>query len=237
MLNGLGIYLQETIKGAIRHPEAHSVARTVRILPRWYRSRHLSLVEAGLPWFAFDAIDFLSDRVRPDWTVFEYGMGGSTIFFLSRVHALHSVDSSAEWHEKLAVRISRFDNAGKWTASLVPGEPADRPLGAGAAAQLESFLSSDGRDYKKYAQVISSYPDGHFDCVLVDGRARPSCLFAGQAKLRPGGWLILDNAEREHYQPAGAFLDSQGWKRWRFYGPIPTSLHFSMTEFWQKPEA
>lgn len=62
-------------------------------------------------------------------------------------------------------------------------------------------------NFKAYASAIDAYPDGHFDVVMVDGRARTSCLVHALPKLRKGGLSILDNAEREHYTVKSAVLD------------------------------
>jgi predicted O-methyltransferase YrrM len=46
---------------------------------------------------------------------------------------------------------------------------------------------------------IDAFPDGAFDVVLVDGQARPSCLKHAYTKVKPGGMLILDNADVPEY--------------------------------------
>jgi predicted O-methyltransferase YrrM len=37
-------------------------------------------------------------------------------------------------------------------------------------------------------------PDDHIDFVLVDGITRQTCVRSSMGKLKPGGLLILDNA-------------------------------------------
>ena len=54
-------------------------------IPRWTdalvaRKRPLDL---EIPWFSYAAIDFLEDYLQPEMSVFEYGTGGSTLFFFS----------------------------------------------------------------------------------------------------------------------------------------------------------
>lgn len=39
------------------------------------------------------------------------------------------------------------------------------------------------------------------DVIIVDGRDRVKCIQSAIPKLRSAGWLILDNSEREYYQP------------------------------------
>jgi len=56
-----------------------------------------------------------------------------------------------------------------------------------------------GCSFRQYASQIDAYPDEHFDILLVDGRARPSCIAHGAAKVKVGGLLVLDNADRAYY--------------------------------------
>lgn len=58
---------------------------------------------------------------------------------------------------------------------------------------------------------IKKFPDNYFDIVLVDGRSRPSCLFHSLNKVKKGGLLVLDNAEREYYLCKG-IIDKNKYK-------------------------
>ncbi|MBI1801757.1 MAG: class I SAM-dependent methyltransferase [Chloroflexi bacterium] len=42
---------------------------------------------------------------------------------------------------------------------------------------------------------LSEYPDGFFDLVLVDGLARDQCVRSSVPKVKPGGYLYLDNSD------------------------------------------
>ena len=66
-----------------------------------------------------------------------------------------------------------------------------------------------GASFERYVRAIDDYPDGHFHFVSVDGRARVACLERALAKVAPGGLLILDNSQRERYQPALSRLTEQ----------------------------
>ena len=45
-----------------------------------------SPLESELPWIAFDAIKYLDKRILPGDQVFEYGSGGSTLYFAKKVN-------------------------------------------------------------------------------------------------------------------------------------------------------
>jgi len=56
-----------------------------------------------------------------------------------------------------------------------------------------------------------------FDFVLVDGRARCFCLKAGWELLRPGGVIVLHDAQRTQYHDAvralGRAVFLEPWKQ------------------------
>jgi predicted O-methyltransferase YrrM len=43
---------------------------------------------------------------------------------------------------------------------------------------------------------------GSFDLVVVDGRARQSCLTHALPRLRGDGLVVFDNSARRRYRPA-----------------------------------
>lgn len=165
----------------------------------WLRSKQPNyLLNAPCPWLTFGAILALQERVRPGMSVFEFGSGGSTLFWLARGAAeVVSVEHDPAWHEVVAARL-----AGNVQTDLRLVLPESGAAG-GDVADPTRFLSDDeafrGFSFECYVRQIDPFPDGHFDILLVDGRARPACIAHGAAKVKPGGLLILDNAERSYY--------------------------------------
>ena len=102
----------------------------------------------------------------------------------------------------------------------------------------EQYASSDpqftGNSFQSYARQIERFTNQSFDIIIVDGRARPSCILHSIDKLKKGGYLIIDNTEREYYLSPFIFAFSK-WKVWKFYGPVPYSYNFSETTIFQKP--
>ena len=52
---------------------------------------------------------------------------------------------------------------------------------------------------RPYNGVCDRYEDDRFSLILVDGRDRMLCVESSVRVLKPGGFLMLDNAERKHY--------------------------------------
>jgi hypothetical protein len=73
--------------------------------------------------------------------------------------------------------------------------------------------------FAAYVAAIDAFPDGFFDLVVVDGRSRAACLDRAVPKIRPGGMLVLDDADRPEY--ADAIAELPPWPRRDFRGLRP----------------
>ena len=49
------------------------------------------------PLYTLTALDFLTDILRPEWRVFEYGSGRSTTWYVERCAEVHAVEHSGQW--------------------------------------------------------------------------------------------------------------------------------------------
>ncbi len=212
------------------------------LLSEWqfFRSWRTSLrpgaspFESGLPWLTFRATAYLSARMKPGYKVFEYGGGGSTLFFLGRGCSVTTIEHDQGWFELLGKKIS---TSRSWAGALVLPVPRNPPSACDPSDPL-GYGTSDERlkdfDFTKYVQTILAHPDGEFDIVCVDGRSRPACLAHSRAKVKQGGLLILDNAERDTYARAmklcmdgfEVVLDAPG--------SVPSCRWPSQTIIWQK---
>lgn len=129
----------------------------------------------------------------------EWGSGGSTRALLEvrpPIERLVSIEHNREWYDRVAaaVRDPRLE-----LHHLPPKEPApprtllNRKMQAwDARAEHEPAILAD---YVAFPATLGI----HFDFVLVDGRARRFCLKTGWELLRPGGALVLHDAQRTDY--------------------------------------
>ena len=62
-------------------------------------------LDLEVPWFSYAAIDFLDEFAEPHMNVFEYGSGGSTLFFARRAKSVLSVEDNRKWYELVSTRI------------------------------------------------------------------------------------------------------------------------------------
>jgi hypothetical protein len=204
---------------------------------RWRRDlqeKHSSVADEMM-WVTYPAIRFLKKNLRREMAVFEYGGGGSSLFFANRVSELATVEHDKEWFERFSVLLNakaEIDWNGMFVApekGAPSGDPGDPKL------YISDDKESAGFNFRAYASAIDAYPDEHFDLVLVDGRARPSCMMHAIPKVKRGGWLVLDNSERDYYLTKVQLLLEGNFKVVvDGMAPVPFSPSFSRTTIWRK---
>ncbi|MFN3876059.1 MAG: hypothetical protein ACK4L7_09135, partial [Flavobacteriales bacterium] len=178
----------------MRHTRPRPSWSALRYFMRWRSSRRpgRTSMDDRMPWLSFPAIDFLRRAARPGHRVFEFGGGGSTLFWADRVAEVVTVEHDAQWFA--ALQQAMQGARARWTALHVPADAGDlvpQPDPAEPAHFSSSDEPSRGKNYRRYAETILSYPDAHFDIILIDGRARPSCLALSVGKLKPGGLIAM----------------------------------------------
>jgi hypothetical protein len=210
----------------------------VQFYQRWRRSlqSQVDVLDNPIPWMPFAAIRFIENLLTKDAKVFEYGAGGSSLFFASRVQKVVAVEHNAEW----ARRVSDLAQERMLTNLEVMHIAPQPDAGAGERdpADLNSYASSDisfrEHSFQNYAASIDRFPTGFFKIVVIDGRARPSCSQHALPKIGSGDWMILDNAERSEYRHIHETLAGPEWRKVQFNGPAPYNREFWQTCFWQK---
>jgi Methyltransferase domain len=182
---------------------ARRIARQPRLgreFPRLLATGGRSTMRLRLPWLPFRLIDELEAVVRPGIRVFEYGGGGSTLWFLDRGAVVVTVEHDREW----ATTLERSIGAADWTLL--------RP--------------SIANGYAEYANTISTYADDWFDLVLVDGRARRHCVRRALPKVKPRGLLLVDDIHRKKHADA---VKKVPWPRRDVVGFAPGKLELGCT--------
>ena len=210
------------------HPTSFSFKQAKACLKPWLKSIAFSRgpLEDGWPWMPFIGIAMLEDRLSNLSKVFEYGAGGSSIFFADRVGELVSVEHDSVWFEAtqkaMLKKVSRPKF--KWRGLLAESQKLDTPNDLASDDPL-SYASSDesfaGHSFYNYASQIDQYPNEYFDVVLIDGRSRPSCFMHAVNKVKFGGYIILDNAERASYHFIEETAEKLGFEIEEIWSPGP----------------
>ena len=206
---------------------------------KWKRSLNpeSSSVKDEQPWITYDAIDFLKLNINSASKVFEYGGGGSSLFFVKRVKEVITVEHDLAWFQKLS-QIINEQQYSNWKGSFVFAQKGDIVVSPDKA-NPEHYSSEDeksiGYNYKDYVSFIDNYSDNYFDVVLVDGRSRVSCIKHSISKIKQGGFLILDNSDRNYYvEQLKEIIENNFEIIIDNYGASPYSQSFTKTTVWRK---
>lgn len=182
-----------------------------------------------VPWIGFKARIWLKAYLKKNMIVFEYGSGGSTIFISKRVAKLISIEHNRNWYKEVSKILcnQRISNCNYFL--IQPEKNTVNKI-------THKFEDTDcskhkGLNFEKYVKSIENYPNANFDLVFIDGGARVSCISHAIKKIRPGGYLLLDDSHRLQYRSALTSLDK--YKRIDFFGIIPYSFALCQTSIWR----
>jgi len=145
-------------------------------------------------------------------TVFEYGSGGSSVFFSRLAGEVISVEHNSEWYFIVKERVTAM-GINNWNGILI--EPENSTNIKSDTSDPDSYSTSDEQNknfsFEKYVKTIDQYPDNYFDLISIDGRARPSCLKHSVSKVKKNGYILLDNSDRPNYQRAISLFLTNGF--------------------------
>ena len=150
--------------------------------------------DVAVPWIPHAMRAIIESHISEDSIVFEWGIGGSTRWFAERVLWVTSVEHDCEWEEWWHNNYeSTYENV---TPLYIP--PVGSDVLTGMLSDPQAYRSSCvPGNFRNYASVIDKC--GMYDVILVDGRARASCMYHAISHVRPGGLLVLDNTDRDWY--------------------------------------
>lgn len=179
----------------------------------------------GKPWVTYRAVDFMEKVIGKDSLVFEYGSGGSTLYFAQKAKHLTSIEHHKEWYKIVDDVINQRNIV---NCEYILREPEPR-------SGHEYFRSTTDTKmaFKKYVTSINKFEDNHFDFVSVDGRARVQCVLEAIPKIKNGGYLMLDNSDRKDYFEAEMILRRMGSIEHRFFGLVGYDPVLAQTTIWQ----
>ena len=127
------------------------------------------------PTLSFRAIKVIDYILEPSFRCVEFGSGMSTPWLAKRCNYLLSIENDKAWYDRVSAMI---------------------------AANSFSHVRHELREANRYSD-LSDHDDGLFDFVLVDGLDRHGCVISAVPKIRPGGWIYLDNSDKDMTKPEG----------------------------------
>ena len=192
-----------------------------------------SNLENEMPWITYSSIDKLNKLLNIEMKVFEFGSGGSTLYYSKRVKEIVSVEHEPDWSNNVeniikAQKIKNIKILLRKAESHYNRSFSDLPYSSTMDKKYSGFA------FNNYVNTIDEFPDHYFDLIVIDGRARPYCLKHSLIKLKQGGFIVYDNVERLSYQDE-TFFSIKNWKIHTGFHPVAGSLSFSITNIYQKP--
>ena len=165
------------------------------------------------PWLPKAAINILDAIIEPGFRIVETGSGSSTFWFAQRAFYIHSFEHKSSWAVAVnnEAEVRGLKNIGVHLDTLYPGN---------------GFLENE--ILKKSVDEI-----GLFDLALVDGRGRAKSLETLFKWIKPGGWIALDNADRERYRRGREFLDERTKASFDIRDKIYPEMKNGFTTFWR----
>ena len=160
-----------------------------------------------IPWVTYSFIDFIKTRINKDHSIFEFGSGNSTFFYAKSAGKVVSVEHDQDWFNKIS---------------------ATKPVNS---EMIYCALETDG----KYCRMPLSL-EQKFNVIIVDGRDRVNCCMNAVDALTEDGVIVLDDSEREFYQPAIKYFATLGFKQLPFSGISPGLFYRKSTTIFYKEQ-
>jgi predicted O-methyltransferase YrrM len=123
------------------------------------------------PYYVPGAMKRLKTLLNRKSVVFEWGSGMSTKWFADQCESLVSVEHDERWYSRVSISLVHHENC-------------------------KLLMIAENKGFEEYVRVIDQYPDKSFDLVAVDGRDRIECVRHAISKVKPGGYLLLDDSHR-----------------------------------------
>jgi hypothetical protein len=159
-----------------------------------------------IPWFTYPCVDFLKEKTIIEATIFEYGLGNSSLFFQTRVKEIYGVESDKEWYKWIKKHTDDKANCNFILVELIN----------------EEYVNSISHFNKK------------FDIILIDGFLRNECIFHSIKYLNEKGVIILDDSQLLQYKESVDFLLNNGFKVLNFWGMTPITTFKKCTSIFYK---
>lgn len=133
------------------------------------------------PWMCPGTIKFCQTHLSPPMSALEFGSGRSSIWFSQRVQNLTSVEHDVNWYQSVKEKLEK-ENVTNINLRLIT---LDHPLSEPEHDFYEKIPS--------YVAILDEFDDGSLDLIIVDGHYRTTCAKNCFHKIKPGGYLLIDD--------------------------------------------
>ncbi len=199
---------------------------TPRYIWSWAKLGVYQRNHADHPWLTPLANQILEGVLLPTDIGLEWGSGRSTLWFARHLKHLTSVEHDKAWHAKIHQKIKERQLPVDYV--LCDEQPTADPAAS------------------PYVGVADRFQDYSLDFVLVDGAFREHCALRATDKIKPGGLLVIDNANNYFDYPTRSPFSQTGkgplnpvwaevWDCLRHWRLIWTTQGVTDTAIWFRP--
>jgi len=119
------------------------------------------------PWWTLKSISIIKKHLKKHHKVLEFGSGRSTLWLSGRTSTVTSIEHNKKWYNILKPKTLR----GNIKLHLI-------------------------EDLDKYSKFSLNFEDDFFDVLIIDGKMREEVFLNSYKKIKRGGLIIFDNANR-----------------------------------------
>ena len=157
-----------------------------------------------IPWNTYSFIDFISQRLKKNMSIFEYGSGYSTLYYQKKVNFVASVEHDMDWYNKISLMASN-------NVKL-----CHEPL--------------EGIAYENAPMKFKEL----FSIIIIDGEKRVKCINEAIKYLKDDGVIVLDDSHRDEYKEGFEFLKLNDFKQIPFFSIVPGFFSKNCTSIFYK---
>ncbi|NBX52214.1 MAG: hypothetical protein EBT63_00985 [Proteobacteria bacterium] len=182
----------------------------------------ISVDEANnpIPWYCYQAINFLSKNLTKNDVIFEFGSGSSTIFYHTRAKKVVSIETNEIWFKIIYNYLLQTKQNPALHDNIM------------CFGNSEIYLMKDGltnANYQKFAYDYSQKHQVFFDYLIIDSIKRYDCATNSIKALSINGKVILDDSERLNYKKIFDFYLKNDFEVKNFCGIAPAQLRVKNT--------
>lgn len=228
------IYRTYKFKNYIVYTISNKKLKLKTILRRFvFFFKNIEINDKTIPWIPIKAKLWLDKILKPNMILYEFGSGTSTLYFATKVKKIISIEHDKNWYNNIKGKFIQEQINNCDYILIEPENITDKN-----SKTIDPKHTSDLKNYelfhfRKYIESINKYPDKHFDLIFIDGRVRIACIQNSIRKIKPGGYLVLDNSDEKKYKLTQKIL--KNYKKLDFFDIAPVNPYFktSKISFWK----
>ncbi len=170
------------------------------------------------PWLCPGTIEFCKKHLSTSMSVLEFGSGRSSAWFAQRVGKLTSIEHDANWGKLVKSQLEKKNIANVNLRLILLDHPLSEP-----EKEFYEICPS-------YVAILDEFADESLDFIIVDGHYRTNCARKCLSKIKPGGYLLIDDTNM--WNSFDALSIPQDWS---VVNQSTNGIKTAM--IWQKPVA